>query len=176
MLRLFAASWVLALVSGCQTTVKSRPAKLAQLFDEALPADAALAVPAPGGTVDAVAFDFPRARKVGLQGRLAGWLSWLDERSPRGAVESLPNVGTAGVEVDALVNDVVVRCRLDSATAASAAPNVTGRATVKLGETSFDVALGAAPTCVLGRDVLGQAVLVVPTRPAFPVLLMVPRE
>jgi hypothetical protein len=43
----------------------------------------------------AVILDFPKRQLHVFAGTMDGWLRWLDDRSPKGAIESLPRVGAS---------------------------------------------------------------------------------
>ena len=139
----------------------------------------------------AVVLDFPRRRVLGLDASTAGWLRWLDARSPKGKLESLPRVAPMTVKSD--VGDRRgVFTQLTSTVRRSQFPAVMFDAALvhdgqvsglhlQLGETTFgpldvDARDDLTASARLGMDVLQNVVLLLPNDPNQGVWLLVPRE
>jgi hypothetical protein len=173
--------------SSCTTTTSAsaRKASAIELRNEATSFSTA-------DDVDALVFDFPRQKVLSLSGRVSSWLGWLDERSPRGTVESLPNAGElAAPIVDFKIGDgKLVPCALAPQQPRTTLPRdifdarllegvsdalegvQLSIATSEVG--TFTVSLGAQ--CVVGADVLSKLVVLVPQRGRQPLLILVPHE
>ena len=143
----------------------------------------------------AVAIDFPRKRLLALDGKANAWLLWLDERSPKGKVESLPRVAPfdGRLHVNTRAGDSrEVPTTIDSGKVHSSyastlfdpsllagGQHVAGLH-LKVGQAEFgplDVAVQPAEGVVegwLGMDVLQGAVLLVPVHELHPIWLMTP--
>lgn len=145
----------------------------------------------------AIALDFPRKRLVAIKGKQNTWLRWLDERSPKGVVESLPRAGArdgtltvmtrAGDGREAVTRLDARALRSEFSAALFDAGLVAGKSAlegvhVRLGDSEFGpLTVTIAPTLegrdgTLGLDVLGSVVLLVPLAGHQALWLMTPRE
>lgn len=142
-------------------------------------------------TSSAVVIDFPRRRIYGLQGSMTAWMRWLDERSPKGKLESLPRV--APMTVKAQVGDRLdVFTQLASGTKTTVFPSslfdsklisngVVSGLELKFGDLKFGPMSVQATDELssegrLGMDVLQNVVLLIPGNTNQGVWVLVPRE
>lgn len=174
--------------TSCTTTTKAsaRTAKAIELRNEVTTFSSE-------PDTDALVFDFSRGKVLALTGRVSSWLGWLDERSPKGTVESVQNLGEPDAPAIALrIGDGKdVPCSLaptqprtslsrelfDAKLLEGVSNTLDGvqlsLATSDLG--TFSVALDGTQ-CIAGMDVLSKLVVVVPQRGRQPLLILVPRE
>ena len=186
--------------TACRTTTQASARTASASFERELTADTRVATNAEAG-VEALVFDFPRQKLIGLGGKVSSWLGWLDARSPKGAIESVQNLGSEGAVVAvSLHGGPDVPCLLDPSLERSAVPfealskealaeaqkafqgtlhrsRVTGFS-ITIGQTELngpEIDVGAKE-CRLGRDFLAQLVVLLPNRGRQPLLILVPKE
>lgn len=188
-----APALVLAL-TACQTTTRSAPPPKAA-WEAPLTANTPISAKASTETAEALVFDFPKQRLVGLSGRTNTWLRWLDERAPKASIESLPNVGAGEtVAVGLKVGDgIEVVCTLDPSKARTTLPPSIFEAkllegvppagplngvSLAFGQTqlgTYSVALEAG-VCTVGADVLSKVVVLLAVHGRQPLLFLVEHE
>ncbi|MBL8909197.1 MAG: hypothetical protein JNM17_00700 [Archangium sp.] len=188
-----APALVLAL-SACQTTTRSAPPPKAA-WEAPLAAGTPISIKASTETTEALVFDFPKHRLVGLSGKTNTWLRWLDERAPKASIESLPNVGAEGaVAVGLKVGDgIEVVCTLDPAKERTILPpsifdskllegvppsGPLNGVSLGFGQSqlgSYSVSLEAG-VCTIGADVLSKVVVLLAVHGRQPLLFLVEHE
>lgn len=186
--------------SACRTTTQAGARTASASFERELAGDARITQSAEAG-VEALVFDFPRKKLIGLGGKVSSWLGWLDARSPRGAIESVQNLSADGAAVSvSLHGGPPLACSLDPSLETSTFPfealspeglaeldkafggmphrsRATGLS-ITIGQTELKgpVVDVGAKECRIGVDFLGQLVVLLPNHGHQPLLILVPKE